>query len=328
VNRNDLTMGMKQIVRDTSAYYLLGYNSTFTATDGKFHEIRVRVKRPGVQVRARKGYWAFTAEDAKRALEPPKNDTPKAVDAAIASIATAARSRLVRTWVGTDRGPSGKTKVTVVWEAIARPPGSAARASEVPARLSVTAVAPDGAPYFRGRTPDAVQAPPTSGSAAGGAVSFDAAPGKMQLRLAVESAESDVLDSEIREVAVPDLTAPDAGLATPLVFRARTVREYQQMRSDPTARPTAAREFSRAERVYLRVSRYTAADAPLTARLLNRSGQSIGDLVVAPAANGNADSRDIELSLATLAPGEYVVEITAQGAPESKQELIGFRVTG
>ena len=28
VNRNDLTVGMKQIVRDTSAYYLLGYNST------------------------------------------------------------------------------------------------------------------------------------------------------------------------------------------------------------------------------------------------------------------------------------------------------------
>ena len=59
VNRNDLAAGMKQIVRDTSAYYLLGYNSTHTATDGKFHEIKVRVKRPGIQVRARKGYWAF-----------------------------------------------------------------------------------------------------------------------------------------------------------------------------------------------------------------------------------------------------------------------------
>src|SRR5665213_826079 len=35
VNRNDLAGGMKQIVRDISAYYLLGYNSTQTATDGK-----------------------------------------------------------------------------------------------------------------------------------------------------------------------------------------------------------------------------------------------------------------------------------------------------
>jgi len=77
VNRNDLAMGMKQIVRDTSAYYLLGYNSTFTATDGKFHEIKVRVKRPGIQVRARKGYWAFSVDDAKRALAPPKPSNPR-----------------------------------------------------------------------------------------------------------------------------------------------------------------------------------------------------------------------------------------------------------
>jgi VWFA-related protein len=39
VNRNDLAIGMKQIVVDSSAYYLLGYNSTLTAPDGKFHEI-------------------------------------------------------------------------------------------------------------------------------------------------------------------------------------------------------------------------------------------------------------------------------------------------
>ena len=52
VNRNDLGTGMTQIVRDTSAYYLLGYNSTQSPSDGKFHEIKVQVKRPGIQVRA------------------------------------------------------------------------------------------------------------------------------------------------------------------------------------------------------------------------------------------------------------------------------------
>ena len=62
---------MKQIIRDASAYYLVGYNSTQAPTDGKFHEIKVRVKRPGVQVRARKGYWAYTVEDAKRATAGP-----------------------------------------------------------------------------------------------------------------------------------------------------------------------------------------------------------------------------------------------------------------
>ncbi len=47
VNRNDLAKGMEQIVRDSSAYYLLGYNSTQAAQDGKFHPIRVRIKRSG-----------------------------------------------------------------------------------------------------------------------------------------------------------------------------------------------------------------------------------------------------------------------------------------
>ena len=47
VNRNDLADGMKQIMRDASGYYLLGYNSTQAPTDGKFHEIEVTVKRTG-----------------------------------------------------------------------------------------------------------------------------------------------------------------------------------------------------------------------------------------------------------------------------------------
>ena len=58
---------MKQIIRDSSGYYLLGYNSTQAPTDGRFHEIKVRVTRRGVDVRARKGYWALTADEAARA---------------------------------------------------------------------------------------------------------------------------------------------------------------------------------------------------------------------------------------------------------------------
>jgi hypothetical protein len=58
VNRNDLAAGMKQIMRDASGYYLLGYTSSSAPTDGKFHTIDVRVKRPNVEVRSRRGYWA------------------------------------------------------------------------------------------------------------------------------------------------------------------------------------------------------------------------------------------------------------------------------
>jgi VWFA-related protein len=324
VNRNDIATGMKQIVRDTSAYYLLGYNSTFTATDGKFHEIKVRVKRPGIQVRARKGYWAFTAEDAKRALAPPTPDPPKAVESALAAISTPSHSRLVRTWIGTEPGTSGKTKVTLVWEPVPRAAGDQARASDVPARMSAIAVAPDGSPYYRGKFPDAA---PAAAASTGGAVSFEAPPGKMQLRLAVESASSEVLDSEVRELTVPDLTSSDAALGTPEVFRARTPRELQQLKTDPKAMPTAAREFSRTERVFVRVAVYGSAAPTITAKLLNRTGQSMADLPVARAANGDQRARDVDLALSSLAPGEYLIELSDGTTGTNGKQLVGFRVT-
>src|SRR6185295_9433642 len=152
VNRNDLAAGMAQITRDSSAYYLIGYNSSEAPTDGKFHNIRVRVKRPGVQVRARKGYWAFTQQDAARALAPPKPGLPKPVENAInAAVARPSRASVVRTWIGTSRGDNGKTRVTFVWEPLPKLPGD--RPREEPARVQLTAISPDGSPYFRGRVP-------------------------------------------------------------------------------------------------------------------------------------------------------------------------------
>lgn len=334
VNRNDLTIGMKQIVRDSSAYYLLGYNSSFTATDGKFHEVRVRVKRPGVQVRARRGYWAFTNEDAQRALAPPKAETPKAVESALAAIATPPRSsRLVRTWIGTDRGANGRTKVTLVWEPAPRLAGEPARPGEAPVRMSVTAIAPDGSPYFRGRAPgvagSAASAPASTVAPAGGVVTFEAPPGKVQMRLAVESADNEVLDSEVREFDVPDLTTAPVALGTPELFRARTVREFQQAKNDPNARPTAAREFSRTERVFIRIPAYGAGSTPqVTARLLNRGGEAIDELPVVASAARAGDAREIDLALTALPQGEYIVEVTLSGAGEPVKELIGFRITG
>ena len=48
---------------DASAYYLIGYTPTRRGNDGKFHEIKVRVKRRGVRVTARRGYWAASEKE-------------------------------------------------------------------------------------------------------------------------------------------------------------------------------------------------------------------------------------------------------------------------
>ena len=63
VGTNDAEGALRRIAADLSSYYLLGYYSTNTKLDGKFRNISVRIKRPGVQVRARRGYRGLTADE-------------------------------------------------------------------------------------------------------------------------------------------------------------------------------------------------------------------------------------------------------------------------
>lgn len=58
VNRNDFDGAFARIVRENSSYYLLGYYSTNERRDGRFRRLEVRVRRPGLQVRSRRGYTA------------------------------------------------------------------------------------------------------------------------------------------------------------------------------------------------------------------------------------------------------------------------------
>ena len=185
---------------------------------------------------------------------------------------------MIRTWIGTERGADGKTKVSFVWEPVPRAPGDTARSSGTPARVAITAVSPEGSPYFRGRVPDQAASPSR--------VSFDVAPGKVQLRLSVESADGQVLDSEVREITVPDLTS-QLVVGTPEVFHVRTVRDLQQLKADPQALPAVSREFNRTERLLIRLTAYGPAGTTpkLTARLLNRAGQTMSELPVAAAAS-------------------------------------------
>lgn len=55
---NNFGEAFDRVRRDISAYYLLGYSSTNTVKDGRFRRIQVRVKRDGLRVEARAGYFA------------------------------------------------------------------------------------------------------------------------------------------------------------------------------------------------------------------------------------------------------------------------------
>ncbi len=68
VHSTGLKNALKIVVEDQKGFYLIGYrpgDATFKAVDGRaqFHDIKVRVKRPGLRVRSRLGFYG-TAEDA------------------------------------------------------------------------------------------------------------------------------------------------------------------------------------------------------------------------------------------------------------------------
>ena len=61
---NDLSSAFRRIDEDNRFHYLLTYAPTNTAFDGKFRRIQVKVRRPGVEVFARRGYRAIRATAA------------------------------------------------------------------------------------------------------------------------------------------------------------------------------------------------------------------------------------------------------------------------
>lgn len=321
VNRNDLAVGMKQIIRDSSSYYLLGYSSTQAPTDGKFHQIKVNVKRRGVDIRARKGYWAYTNDDVARInAATTKPEAPSAVTSALNDLATPTRDKSAHFWIGTTRGDNGMTHVTFSWEPAPAVPGRPVE--DPPARIALTAVAPDGRPVFRGRVPDDAGAAPSKG----GAVSFDVPPGQLDMKMVVENPRGQVIDTLGRQITVPDFTNVSMSFSTPRVYRVRTIPELQAIKANPNAVPTTERQFSRTDRIYIRVDAYAPGGVtpPVSARLLNRAGQSMADLPVQQAPGRPAE---IELGLSAFAAGEYLVELNSRSEGGSTaQELVAFRI--
>jgi VWFA-related protein len=86
VNQNDLNDTFGRIIQENSSYYVLGYYPSADKRDGRFRNVDVRVTRPGLTVRARRGYVAPSG----RSASAPKKDgfdarMPAAIREALAS---------------------------------------------------------------------------------------------------------------------------------------------------------------------------------------------------------------------------------------------------
>ena len=76
VNKNDFATAYQRIVEDNSSYYVLAYYPP-DPRPGRLHKIDVRVTRPGLTVRARKGYVTPKKADAVTTANTKGPSTPE-----------------------------------------------------------------------------------------------------------------------------------------------------------------------------------------------------------------------------------------------------------
>jgi VWFA-related protein len=83
LNQNDFRNAFSRILEDNSSYYVLGYYPTNDKRDGRFRNVQVRVLKPGLKVRARRGYNApVTAKkDSTAKGTPAERTSPELQDA-------------------------------------------------------------------------------------------------------------------------------------------------------------------------------------------------------------------------------------------------------
>src|SRR5688572_8008591 len=228
VNTNNPTEQLTGVMADASAYYLVGYAPTRRTNDGKFHEIKVRVKRRGVRVTARRGYWAASEKELTAAAAAAATPVNVALTTALSSLSDSVNTRAVAIWTGFAKADAERTRVMFTWE-----PNPTASADK-PARLEIQPVDEAGKETMPAQV---------IGGAPGELplmARFDLPGGRQRIRFTSLTAAGDVIDRWVQSQAVPDLSKQALVLSTPKILRARNMVELRAVESNPNASPTAS----------------------------------------------------------------------------------------
>ena len=312
VQAGDLSAGMQRIVEDLSSYYLLGYYST-RELDGKFHKLTVRVKRPGVRVRARSGYLAATRGDEAKAKAAataiasakPVDVHAEAVKGSLSTLGIFSRERPLRVHAAAGYLPSG---VATIWGVAEVPAATGQHDWSSGGHADAMLIDSTGKTILTEKLTIAAGARSLRFTFGSGVT---VPPGDYQVQVRAKGTAAPLGAMESVRVSL----APPPMASGAVVLR-RSVTTGNQLT------PTADLRFRRTERISVELP--TTSTEAGTARLLNRTGQPMGIPVTASIRNDADGSRwrTAQLALAPLAPGDYVIEQSAG----TEITLTAFRV--
>lgn len=314
INTNNIDGMLKRIVDDLSSYYLMGYYTTNTKLDGKFRSINVRLKRPGLTVRARKGYRGFTEAEIARgtasSTPPPAGSAP--VTAALTPVVSFnARAQLrirASTWAHESSAGGAEGAFWVVGEL--DPQVRKQPAWSAGAQADVAVIGPDGQQVASRK----IDIKPADGAFTlqipeSGGVGV----GEYTLRVRLRSpVEGELGLSDTARVSVKN----DTTLGEAVMWR-------RGPSTGPQYRRTADPRFQRSDR--LRLEMATSGSQPVTAHILDRNGTTMS--VQAQVTERPDESMQfkwvvIDVSLAPFAAGDYAIEATQGQA----HQVTAFRV--
>ena len=307
---NDFNQALRKMVQVSSAFYLLGYSPTDAQLDGKFREIKVKVKQGGMEVRARNGYWAPRGADLDRARAIAMAAAlPSPVAKAFKELTPDNSRRPADFWIGLSPAAGNACEVTIAWSPR---PGIEGRA----AAASVLVNARSGTDQlFDGLLKD-------------GRATFNASAGTVQLDFTIRDSAGEMIDREQRTVSIPDVQKTTLALTTPVISRARSAAEFRSLMAGSEPAAFAGRDFTRSDRLVVRVTPYgtAAADAEVTAQLVGPRGNTLAELPI-HAEGGETGGFRLDLPLSSLATGEFIVAIAARTSAERVETMVPLRIS-
>ena len=266
VNANDFTTAFERIVRDNSGYYVLAYYPPSDKRDGKFHKIEVRVTRPGLTVRARRGY---VSPRGNRPTPKPadKGPSPELLEALNSPIQVSGLT--MRVFAAPFKGTAPNASVAFGVELRGRD-----LSLDAGNKVELSFLAVDAVGKTRASRTDVLTIdlrPETLARVQGSGFRLlnrvDLPPGRYQLRLAARDSRTGAVGSVVYDLDVPDynkLPFSMSGLVLTSLSGASlaTVRADDQLKAVLPVPPSAERTFPQNDELALFAEIYDDGRAP------------------------------------------------------------------